>query len=89
MSLSRKSLRFCRFNVFLSFVKIAFTWLTSASAMYEVGNASKKGLAAAVSLGYIVTVLILLIFGKVFTFEQHFHFKVHMHLLSSSSKSDS
>ena len=39
---------------------MAFTWLKQASDMCEVGNASKKGSAAAVSLGYLVTVLMLL-----------------------------
>ena len=37
-----------------------FTWLKPASAMYDVGNASKNGSAAALSLTYIVAVLILL-----------------------------
>ena len=59
MSISRKSPRFCGFNLFLSFVKIAFTWLNPASAMYEVKNARKNCSAAAVSLGYLEAVLIL------------------------------
>ena len=45
---------------FLCFVKIAFTWLKPASVMYEVGNAMKSGLAAALRLGYLLSVLILL-----------------------------
>ena len=54
VSLSLMSPRFCRYNLFLCFIKIAFTWLKPASAMYEVGNASKKGSAAALSLGYLL-----------------------------------
>ena len=79
VSFNHKSPRFCRSNLFLCFVKIAFTWVKPASAMYEVGNTGKKSSAAAVSLGYLVAVLILLIFGEVFTFEQCFSFEVHLH----------
>ena len=60
MSFSRKSPWFCRFNLFLCFVKIVFAWLRPASTIYEVGNADKNGVAADRRLGYLVALLILL-----------------------------
>ena len=60
MSFSRKSPRFCRFNLFLYFVKIAFTWLRPTSYMVEVWKVSKKVPAAALSWRYLVAVLTLL-----------------------------
>ena len=53
MSFRRKSPRYW-------LVKIAVKRLIPASTMHEVGNASKKGSSAALSLGYLVTVLVLL-----------------------------
>ena len=60
MSISCKSTRLSRFNLFVCFVKIAFTWLRPASAMHAVRNARKNGSAAAQSLGDLVAVVILL-----------------------------
>ena len=40
--------------------KLCLHGFIPASAMYEIGNASKKGSAGALSLGYLVAALILL-----------------------------
>ena len=48
------------FNMLFCCIKIAFTWLNPASVMGGVWSASKNGLIAALSLGYLVAVLILL-----------------------------
>ena len=48
--------------------------------MYEVGNVSKNGVAAAVRLGYFVAVFILLQYlARFLLIEQCFSFKVHTH----------
>ena len=55
------------FDLFLCFVKIEFTWLKLASTICEVGNASKNGSATALSLGYLVAVLMLLQYSAMFS----------------------
>ena len=80
MSYSRKSLRFCRFHLFLCFVNITFKGLRPATTIYEVGNASKNGSAATLSLGYIVAVLIFLSYSVRFLLLNNVSFEAHMHL---------
>ena len=52
--------------------------------MYEVGNASKKGSTAAMRLGYLVAVLILLqyyailLLNKAFALRSHAFQQVHL-----------
>ena len=59
-------------------------WLRVASAMYEVSNGSKKGSAAAMSLRYLVAVLILLqyyailLLNKAFASRSHAFQQVHL-----------
>ena len=58
--------------------------------MYEVGNAGKKGWAAAVSLGYLVAVLILLRYSLRFLLLNNaLVLRSTCISTSSSSKSDS
>ena len=66
-------------NLFLCFVNIAFTWLNPALTMYEVGHASRYGMAAAQSLGYMAAVLYCSNIHGGFTFELRFGFEVYMH----------
>ena len=79
VSSRRKSPRFCRFNLFLCFVKITFTWIIPASAMYEVGNVKERFGCCSELRVLSSNIDIASIFGEVFTFEQFLRFEVHMH----------
>lgn len=39
-----------RFSLFLCLIKFAFVWLKQASVNYKVGNASKNGSSAALTI---------------------------------------